>query len=115
LLIICKAGNPGLILASPSGGVTGLPAPGHGRPHDWLEFTGKVNGLKYDRFGDFEGFFLLTEHGEEKWFESREHEIEALAHEAWAERIRITVFAARHAAHRPVSIVLRDAPRPFES
>jgi hypothetical protein len=103
-------GNPGTIVASPTGGVTALPPGGGKQPthREPLEFTGKVNGLKYNRFGDFEGFFLRTEHDGDHWFESREHEIETLARQAWDERIPITVFAGRHAPHQVESVVLRE-------
>jgi hypothetical protein len=105
-------GNPGAIPASPTGGAK-PPLPPSGKPPHrvaGLEFTGKVEGLKYDRFGDFIGFLFRTEQGEERYFQSREHEIEALAQRAWAERFLITVFAERHDPHRPESIVLRRAP-----
>ena len=37
---------------------------GHDQHHkDCLEVTGKVNGIVYDRFGDFEGFLFLSETG----------------------------------------------------
>jgi hypothetical protein len=109
-------GNPATIVASPNGGGKQSPQP-CGKEHHYeaaLEFTGKVIGLKYDRFGDFEGFDLRTEHGTERSFESREHEIEALAQRAWADRIVISVFAKSDEPHQPESIVLRRAPRPFQ-
>ena len=77
------------------------------------EFTGKVTGIIYDRFGDFEGFALLTEEGHEHTFNAREREIEALVRNAWVQRMVITVFSHHHAPHSPVSIVLRRAPCPF--
>jgi hypothetical protein len=104
-------GNPASILPSPSGGIRPLPPPGPPRPAP-MEFTGKVDGVKYDAFGDFEGFFIRTEPGAEHWFASRERAVESLALRAWTERIRITVFATRAAPHRPESIILRDTPRP---
>jgi hypothetical protein len=64
----------------------------------------------YDRFGDFEGFRLLTEEGHERCFASREGEIEALARYAWVERIVITVVSEAHEPERPVRIILRRAP-----
>ena len=39
---------------------------------------GKVEALAYDRFGDFEGFVLETQHGDRRFFASREERIEAL-------------------------------------
>ena len=101
-------GNPAQISPSPTGAI---PHPGkHGAKRHELAFTGKVTGLKYDRFGDFEGFLVLTDEGHEQPFRSTEHEVEALIHRAWAERIVITVFADRHDPHSPASIVLRRPP-----
>lgn len=101
-------GNPATILPSSSGGVTAGPVSGQKPPDSgWKEYTGKVNGLKYDLFGDFEGFFLRTEHGDEKYFQSREHEIEELVDRAWVERIVISVFTQRTDSDFPTSIVLR--------
>jgi hypothetical protein len=107
-------GDPGKIKPSPTGTV---PHPPHKPPpgvEHRLEFTGKVVGLIHDRFGDFEGFLLLTEDGEERRFESLEHAVERLVQSAWAERTVITVFVERHRPHTPCSIVVRRAPEPFQ-
>lgn len=77
-------------------------------------FTGKVVGIVYDRFGDFEGFLLLTEDGRERHFRSREHEIEELVCRAWIERVVISVIVDRGDPLCPVSIILRRAPEPFQ-
>jgi hypothetical protein len=102
-------GNPGTITANPYGNfpvpVTGTSGH-HRREHGE---TGKVEGLVYDRFGDFEGFLLETEAGHELRFRSREAEIEELVRFAWRDRIVITVLADHD---RPASIILRRAPRP---
>ena len=111
-------GDPGKIPPSPTGtvpkpsGEPGMPPP-HPAPHR-LEFTGKVVGLIHDRFGDFEGFLLLTEQGREHRFESHEHAIERLARGAWTERAVITVFAEQHHPHIVAAIVVRRAPEPFQ-
>jgi len=101
--------NPKSIKPSPWGyephGLTGGGAPGHGD-----DATGKVNGVVYDRFGDFEGFHLLTEDGHERGYRSREAEIEALVRYAWAERVVVTVVSEAHKPDQPVSIILRRAP-----
>ncbi|MFZ1081580.1 MAG: hypothetical protein WAO19_06620 [Candidatus Kryptoniota bacterium] len=76
----------------------------HEREH---EHTGKVSSLVYDRFGDFEGFTLLTESGHEVTFSAREQEIERIVKDAWAERMVVTVFTHPESPHLPVSIVLR--------
>jgi hypothetical protein len=70
-------------------------------------YTGKVIGIRYDRFGDFEGFTILSEEGHEHWFRGREHEVEELVHRAWIERTLISVFVDSHEPHWPASIVLR--------
>jgi hypothetical protein len=108
-------GNPSAVAPSqwgvtkPAGG-----PPGGGPPHPkGVEFTGKVSAINYDRFGDFDGFSLLTEEGHEHSFRGREHEVEEIVNRAWTERIVISVFAERGDRHVPVSIVLRRAPWPY--
>jgi hypothetical protein len=104
-------GNPDKIKPSQYGTAnqTGVPL---NVPHEHrLEFTGKVSGLRYDRFGDFEEFFLVTEQGHERSFRSHEHEIEELVREAWTDRFVISVFVHQDDLHRPVSIILRRSPR----
>jgi hypothetical protein len=83
--------------------------PGEGAEH-WYEATGKVNGVVYDRFGDFAGFGLLSEEGHEHHYHSRENEIEALARYAWVERVVITVLSEDRDRADPVRIILRRAP-----
>jgi hypothetical protein len=105
-------GTPGDIVPSATGNVPGLKrqpprGEGSGEGH---EYTGKVDGVIYDRFGDFEGFLLLTEHGEEHRFHARECKVEELARLAWKARMVITVIAERHDSRRPVSIILRRGP-----
>ena len=69
------------------------------RREERILFTGKIAGLIFDHFGDFEGFILDTEDGERRLF-SREKEIEELAERAWRERLRITVCVEHHSSHR---------------
>jgi hypothetical protein len=106
-------GDPTQILPSPTG--DGLPKPPCPEPgEEPLAFTGKIAGLIFDRFGDFEGFLLDTEDGERRFF-SRERDLAELAERAWRERLRITVVAERHEPHRPLSIIVRQPPAPFQS
>jgi hypothetical protein len=115
-------GNPGGIQPSPSGWVPGHGKGGHHPSHhepsicgmDRHGFTGKVIGICYDRFGDFEGFAILTEEGHEHSFRGRERAVEELVRCAWEARIVITVFVEPHNSDWPASIVLRRAPKPFE-
>jgi hypothetical protein len=111
-------GNPASIKPS-SWGTFGPPrligkGPGQGNQsgHEHRHAaTGKVDGVVYDRFGDFEGFHLLTEEGHERIYYGREAEIEALARYAWVERVVITVLSEAHRPDRPVNIILRRAPQ----
>jgi hypothetical protein len=99
-------GNPGRIDPS-QGGFSGEEHHHrHYEPHR-EEWTGKVMSVIYDRFGDFEGFVLLTEKGHELCFRGREPEIERLARYAWDTRAVITVFVEKHCPERPASILLR--------
>jgi hypothetical protein len=85
---------------------------GEGRRRPRAEYTGKVAGLIFDHFGDFEGFLLETDCSEHT-FLSRERAIEELAERAWHERLRITVRAECQEFHRPLSIIVREPPVPF--
>ena len=109
-------GDPTQILPSPTGQVPGQgpgPEPGEEEEEEEREeFTGKIAGLIFDRFGDFEGFVLDTEDGDRKFF-SREKHIEELAERAWRERLRITVWAEHDEPHRPLSIIVREPPATF--
>jgi hypothetical protein len=73
------------------------------------EYTGKVCGLVFDRFGDFDGFLLDTEDGERRFY-SRERDMRDLAEAAWRERIRMSVLAERDEPYRPLIVILLDPP-----
>jgi hypothetical protein len=105
-------GNPTQILPSPTGEGRVKPRPPERPGEARVAHTGKIAGLIFDHFGDFEGFLLETEEGE-RTFHSREKEIEQLAERAWRERLRITVWAERDQPHRPLSIIIRQPPAPF--
>jgi hypothetical protein len=110
-------GDPSQILPSPTGTVDRLrPGPGRGpgRPgrDECMEHTGKIGGLVYDRFGDFEGFVLRTEHGSQR-FHSREEDIELLVREAWRESLRLRVWSEPGEPRHVSSIVILQPPRAF--
>ena len=109
-------GDPTQILPSPTGEGRRPKHPHHREPEqeERKAFTGKIAGLIFDKFGDFEGFVLDTEDGERKYF-SRERDVAELAERVWRERLRITVWAERDEPHRPSSIVVRQPPTPFRS
>jgi hypothetical protein len=116
-------GDPGKIPPS-EWGIWGEPRPtkpGHGpvrppEPHPgrhhrhWGEHTGKIEGLVFDRFGDFEGLLLREADGEERFFASREAEIEELASFAWEERVRVSVITEGEDREEVARLVLRRRP-----
>jgi hypothetical protein len=109
-------GDPDKVPPSPTGQVGGGRHHRHHEKHEGEEreaFTGKITGLIFDRFGDFEGFLLDTEEREREFF-SRERDIEKLAERVWRERLRITVWTERDSPHRPLSIIVRQPPTPFQ-
>jgi len=77
-------------------------------------FTGKVDGIVYDHFGDFEAFVLETLEGEHRRFVSHEPNVLKLVHRAWAHRILTTVMVRHHRPERPIEIILHGAPPLFE-
>jgi len=106
-------GNSGSILPSP----TGVPVTAGGGPpgpgpicFGTEEFTGKVEGVVYDRFGDFEGFRLLTETGYRLEFRATEAETAQLVRFAWIERVVVSVVVRKDHPEHPVSIILRRVP-----
>ncbi|HEY6489852.1 MAG: kelch repeat-containing protein [Terracidiphilus sp.] len=68
---------------------------GHGDHdhHHHHEFIGKVNGLVYDHFGDFEGFVLEAYNGDKHRFFSREGRVEERARMACDQRAVTKVIA----------------------
>jgi hypothetical protein len=80
------------------------------RPDEDIGFTGKVVGLSYDRFGEFEGFTLRLESGRKRFFRGREHAIEQLVRTAWLERFVVSVYVDHDWDDVPETIVLRRAP-----
>jgi kumamolisin len=73
-------------------------------------FTGKVAGLVFDRFGEFEGFLLAELHGGERKFDSREKEVQHVISRAWTEHVTTTVLVRDKEPRHPVSIILRGRP-----
>jgi hypothetical protein len=93
------------------GGHDGPGGNGHPRDHDddHPAGNGKVAGLIFDAFGDFEGFLLETG-TRERVFDSRERDVWQLAERAWRERLRITVLTEPGEPHRIRSIIVREPP-----
>jgi hypothetical protein len=97
-----SGGRPNHIQPSPTGWVPGMPKPlpappPHHPPHGGAveEFTGKIQGLIYDRFGDFEGFVVETMTGAIHRIFSREPAVRDLAHHAQLERLSVHAVVER--------------------
>jgi kumamolisin len=73
-------------------------------------FTGKVAGLVFDRFGDFEGFLLAELHGGERRFDTRDREVQQVISRAWAEHVTTTILVKDKEPLYPISIILRGRP-----
>jgi hypothetical protein len=114
--VISFGGNPMHVKPSPGGWPVPHhepePEPGHHvvPPSEEREgYHGKISGLVFDRFGDFEGFVLETFERERRFF-SRERYVEALSERAWRDRLRVTVRAERDDPRHPTSIVIWEPP-----
>ncbi len=75
-----------------------------------VRMEGKIAGVRYNAFGDFEGFWLTTRHGDRE-FAVREPDFEEVVTRAWRERIAVLVIARARRPHVPLSIVFLRAPR----
>jgi hypothetical protein len=73
-----------------------------------VHFEGKINGICFDQFGDFNGFTLKTEK-ELRNFVSTEPEMKLVVEEAWRDRLAVLVSAERSEPHEPISIVFLRA------
>jgi hypothetical protein len=73
------------------------PVEGGEEPGLWW---GKITGLLFDHFGDFDGFILETAQGARHRFFSREAAILRLARDAWLERYVVTVSTLSPHSHR---------------
>jgi hypothetical protein len=105
-------GNPDAVVPDPNGDWNGRIQSSHGVPdqrHVHLERVGKIGGLFYNRFGNFDGFVLETDHGEHR-FESRERDVESVVRAAWIERTLIAVFADPRRPECVESILLIGPP-----
>lgn len=104
-------GDPGKIPPSSTGYVPGEPCEGEEERRKHHEVTGKVSGLHFGHFGDFEGFVLETHTGELRRFHSRERRLLEIVRTAMEERNWVTVVreSERHAG--VLSILVRVPPR----
>jgi hypothetical protein len=97
-------GNPGLI---PPSGIGALPDDGDRCEVEALtEFAGKVTGLIYDHFGDFEGFTLEEGCGRVRRFRSRERPMAHVVKEAWRDRATVIVLTNTCDEFCPVKVIV---------
>ncbi|MFY9972135.1 MAG: hypothetical protein WAK41_22280 [Roseiarcus sp.] len=104
-------GDPGLIPPSGTGHLPGdghKPEPCEGEP--LTEFVGKVRGLIYDHFGDFEGFTLDEGCGRVRRFQSRERRMARVIREAWSDRATVIVLASARDECCPVKVIVGGEP-----
>jgi hypothetical protein len=102
---VALGGKPGEIAPSP----TGLWPTGRGFGEFRNGIAGKIEGLVFDHFGDFEGFVLESEDAERFHFFSRETGIERVAQRAMTERLRVTVIPEERNDRLPRRIILHPA------
>jgi hypothetical protein len=106
-------GDPGQILPSPTGHIPGQPCEREEEEeerHEHHEVTGKVSGLLFDHFGDFEGFILETRHSELRHFHSRERHVLEIVRAAMEERSWVTVVRESPRRDEVLSIIVRVPP-----
>jgi hypothetical protein len=114
--VIGLGGDPGKVPATPGGnwpglGGTGPSGAGHGHGGgEHAGCTGKVDGIVYDYFGDFEAFIIETRDGEHRRFTSREAAVLRLVRNAWEHRDLLTIIAHHDHPGRPLEIILRGPP-----
>jgi hypothetical protein len=77
--------------------------------HEHRSFSGKIERVVYDRFGDFEAFILSTREGDCHRFESREARVQKLVQRACAHRISTTVVVRHDRPKCPFEILLHEA------
>ncbi len=86
------------------GNTGGLPSVGQAKPAIW---SGKISGLLFDHFGDFEGLTLEAYDGSHRHFYSRERAILALEETAWSERRVVTVITVSASSRRVRRLLIR--------
>jgi hypothetical protein len=76
----------------------------HEHEHERHALEGKIAGVRFDAFGDFEGFLLRTRHGVHNFW-TRERDMEVIITRAWREQIAIRVVAKEHHREEPAEII----------
>ena len=104
-------GDPCLILPSGTGAL-----PGDGKQHEpchgdqLVKFAGKLAGLVYDHFGDFEGFILEEGCDHVRRFHCRGHRLAHVLREAWKDRATVTVLTDSCDESCPIEVIVGGEP-----
>ncbi len=85
--------------------LNGVPVKEFGKEHK-REYTGKVEEVLFDCFGDFEGF-VLSDCGDKHTFMTRERGIEEIALRALQDRLLLSVFVEGEHEHRICKLVIK--------
>ncbi|MFZ0593037.1 MAG: hypothetical protein WAM39_21445 [Bryobacteraceae bacterium] len=104
-------GDPCVILPSGSGALPGdgkKPEP-FGGGH-FNKFVGKVAGLIYDHFGDFDGFLLQEGCDRVRRFRTREWRLARVLREAWKDRAIVTVLTHSGNELCPTEVIVGGEP-----
>ena len=105
--VLTFGGDPGSIGASQGGDVPGPCPPSRpGEKDEFDEITGKITAIDYDRFGDFRGFTVLTEHARRHRFRGAEDAMQELVRRAWIDRTVVSVLVAEHDREWPITVTL---------
>jgi hypothetical protein len=94
-------GDPTQIVGDPNG--NGVPD-----PDEEVSFCGRICGIVYDGKGHFRGFKLHSKPGGERHFLSDECVLEKLVERAWAQKVKVTVYALRRDLDCVVRVVLQE-------
>lgn len=119
-IVTAVGGDGSTVPATQSGTWFGMPGigaragkgPGGQISHS---FTGKVDSIIYDHFGDFAGFVLETFDGDQRRFHSHEPAVLRLVQRSWRQRILLTVVVYSGNWEYPIEIVLHGVPPPLDS
>jgi hypothetical protein len=107
-LVLSWGGDPSKVPATQTGLWPGLQGTEPGGPG--TSCTGKIDGIVFDHFGDFDAFILVTQAGEHHRFNSREAAVLRLVQMAWEWRIFVTVVGLAHRPDWPLEIILHGPP-----
>jgi hypothetical protein len=103
--------NPGIIPPSGIGALPGsLTNPEPCDSDHLVKFEGKVTGLAYNHFGDFDGFILEEGCGRVRRFRSHECRLAQVLREAWKDRATVSVLTDSRDECCPIEVIVGGQP-----